>query len=106
DVNEGNVLHNFSYIFTTGNTLDTLQRSGKVLLDETGGVDSTLFLMLYKSGVDSAIIKDHQSYIARVDGKGNFRFLYLPAGTYYVYVIDEGKRYSERSLFGFNDSAV
>src|SRR5678809_789864 len=31
DVNEGNVLHNFSYIFTTGNILDTLQLSGKVL---------------------------------------------------------------------------
>ena len=106
DVNEGNVLHNFSYIFTTGNTIDTLQLSGKVLLAETGGVDSTLFVMLYKSGVDSAIIKDHPRYIARVDGKGNFRFLYLPAGTYYVYVMDEGKRYSERSLFGFNDSAV
>src|SRR5436190_2640493 len=106
DINEGNVLHNFSYIFTTGNTLDTLQLSGKVLLAETGGVDSTLFVMLYKSGVDSAVIKESPRYIARVDGKGNFRFLYLPAGTYYVYVMDEGKRYSERSLFGFNDSAV
>ena len=28
DVNEGNVLHNFSYIFTTGNTLDTLATFG------------------------------------------------------------------------------
>ena len=55
DVNEGNVLHNFSYIFTTGTTLDTLQLSGKVLLAETGGVDSTLFVMLFKSGVDSEL---------------------------------------------------
>ena len=106
DVNEGNVLHNFSYIFTTGNTLDTLQLSGKVLLAETGGVDSTLFVMLYKSGVDSAVIKERPRYIARVDGKGNFRFLYLPSGTYYIYVMDDRKLYSEQSLFGFNDSAV
>ena len=106
DVNEGNVLHNFSYIFTTGNTLDTLQLSGKVLLAETGGVDSTLFVMLYKSGVDSAVIKDRARYIARVDGKGNFRFLYLPSGTYYIYVMDDKKLYSEQSLFGFSDSAV
>src|SRR6186713_434929 len=106
DVNEGNVLHNFSYIFTTGNILDTLQLSGKVLLAETGGIDSTLFVMLYKSGVDSAVIKELPRYIARVDGKGNFRFLYLPSGTYYIYVMNEGKRYSERLLFGFSDSAV
>src|ERR1044072_5645378 len=40
-INEGNVLHNFSYIFTTGNYFDTLQFSGKVVLAETGGIDST-----------------------------------------------------------------
>jgi hypothetical protein len=106
DVNEGNVLHNFSYIFTTGNTLDTLQLSGKVLLAETGSVDSTLFVMLYKNVVDSAVIKDRPRYIARLDGKGNFRFLYLPSGIYYIYVMDDKKLYSERSLFGFSDSAV
>ena len=106
DVNEGNVLHNFSYIFTTGTTLDTLQLSGKVLLAETGSVDSTLFVMLFKSGVDSAVIKDRPRYIARVDGKGNFRFLYLPSGTYYIYVMDDRKLYSKQSLFGFSDSVV
>ena len=106
DVNEGNVLHDLSYIFTTGNTLDTLQLSGKVLLAETGGVDSTLLVMLFKNGVDSAVINDRPRYIARVDGKGNFRFLYLPSGTYYIYVMDERKQYSEKSLFGFSDSAV
>jgi hypothetical protein len=106
DVNEGNVLHNFSYIFTTGNTLDTLQLSGKVLLAETGGIDSTLYVMLYTSGVDSAVINDRPRYVARLDGKGNFRFLYLPSGTYYIYVMDERRLYSERSLFGFSDSAV
>src|SRR4249919_1418902 len=106
DVNEGNVMHNFSYIFTTGDTIDTLQLSGKVLLAETGGIDSTLYVMLYQSGVDSAVINDRPRYIARLDGKGNFRFLFLPSGTYYIYVMDERKLYSEQSLFGFRDSAV
>src|SRR5215203_551216 len=106
DVNEGNVLHDFSYIFTTGNIIDTLQLAGKVLLAETGGTDSTLYVMLYKSGVDSAVINDRPRYVARVDGKGNFRFLYLPSGTYFIYVMNEGRLYSERSLFGFSDSAV
>jgi Bacterial Ig-like domain len=109
DVNEGNVLHNFSYIFTTGNTFDTLQLSGKVILAETGGVDSTLIVMLYRSGEDSALTRENPRYITKVDGKGNFRFQYLPAGTFYIYALkDEGgsKRYFGKSLFAFADSAV
>ena len=106
DINEGNVLHDFSYIFTTGNTLDTLQLSGNVVLAETGGIDSTLIVMLYKNGVDSAIIHEKPRYIAKLDGKGNFRFLYLPQGTYYIYAVGETRTYSEKSLFAFADSAV
>ena len=64
------MLHNFSYIFTTGNTLDTLQLSGKVLLAETGGIDSTLIVMLYKSGEDSAVIKERPRYIAKAGWEG------------------------------------
>ena len=109
DVNEGNVLHNFSYIFTTGNTFDSLQLSGKVVLAETGGFDSTLIAMLYRSGEDSALTRENPRYITKVDGKGNFRFQYLPAGTFYIYALkDEGgpKRYFGSSLFAFADSAV
>src|SRR6187401_987946 len=62
DINEGNVLHNFSYIFTTGNTFDTLQFSGKVILAETGGFDSTLIVMLYRSGEDSAVVNENPRY--------------------------------------------
>lgn len=106
DFNEGNVLHNFSYIFTTGDTFDTLQLSGKVVLAETGGIDSTLVVMLFKNGADSAVQDDRARYITKLDGKGNFRFLYLPQGTYHIYVMEDTKRYSERSFFAFSDSAV
>ena len=108
DINEGNVLHNFSYIFTTGNTFDTLQLSGKVVLAETGAIDSTLIVMLHRNGEDSAVAKENPRYITRLDGKGNFRFLYLPAGTYYIYALKDegGKRYYGKSLFAFADSAV
>ena len=106
DINEGNVLYNLSYIFTTGNTLDTMQLSGNVVLAETGGIDSTLIAMLYKSGVDSAITNERARYITRLDGKGNFRFLYLPQGTYYIYVMSGSRTYSEQELFAFADSAI
>src|SRR5690349_19334628 len=47
DINEGNVLRNFTYVFSTGNRLDSNTFRGKVLMAETGKVDSTLIVMLH-----------------------------------------------------------
>jgi hypothetical protein len=109
DVNEGNVLHNFSYIFTSGSTIDTLEFGGKVVVAETGGVDSTLAVTLFKSGIDSAVINDKARYTARLDGRGNFLFRYLPAGTYYIYAMKNNNGsvvYSSSQPFAFADSAI
>lgn len=107
DINEGNVLRNFSYIFTTGDIIDTLQLGGKVVLAETGGIDTTLTVMLHRNLEDSAVINESPRYITKLDGKGNFLFQYLPAGTYNIYAIKNDRgRYSDRDLFAFTDSAV
>ena len=47
DINEGNVLKNFRYIFSTGPVLDSLTFAGSVILAETGKTDSTLIVMLH-----------------------------------------------------------
>src|SRR6185503_10508397 len=92
---------------TTGNALDTLQLGGKVILAQTGGIDTTLIVMLHRRAEDSAIIKDPPRYITKLDGKGNFLFRYLPAGLYSIYALkDERGRYSNKDLFAFADSAV
>lgn len=109
DVNEKNVLYNFSYIFTTGDVIDSLELSGNVVLAETGGVDTTLIVMLHRNGDDSAVVKERPRYITKLDGKGNFRFQYLPAGTFYLYALqDQGgtRRHSEKNLFAFADSSI
>lgn len=110
DINESNVLRNFTYIFSTGTALDSLELQGRVLLAETGGIDSTLIVMLHRNGDDSAVVKEKPRYISRLDGKGHFHFRFLPAGTFYLYALqDEGgsKRYMSGSqLFAFSDSAV
>ena len=66
DVNEGNVLKNFTYVFSTGNTIDSLTFSGNVLLAETGKVDSTLQVYLYKNANDSSVEQKRPDYIARL----------------------------------------
>src|ERR1700712_2951499 len=47
DVNEGNELKNFTYVFSTGPTLDNKKFSGHVVLAETGKIDTTLTVMLH-----------------------------------------------------------
>ncbi len=110
DINEGNVAKNFTYIFSTGSTFDSLVLSGKVLLAENGKVDSTLAVMLHQKGEDSVVVNEKPRYLTRLDSAGNFTFRNLPAGTFYLYALkDEGgtHRYlSGKQLFAFADKPV
>lgn len=109
DYNEGNVLKNFTYIFSTGNTIDSLELKGKVVLAETGSIDSTLIVLLYKNGNDSSVVKEKPRYIGKLDNKGNFVFHNLPAGTFYLYALkaDGGRNYTDKKqLFAFADKPV
>jgi Bacterial Ig-like domain len=110
DVNEGNPMKNFTYIFSTGPYIDSLRFTGNVLLAETGVTDTTLTVLLHKTNIDSALIKEKPRYVAKLDGRGNFRFTNLPPGTFYAYALkDEGGGYrymNKTQLFAFSDSAV
>lgn len=110
DVNEGNALKNFKYIFTTGSYIDSLQLKGKVTIAENGKYDSTLIVVLHKNLQDSAVANDRPRYYTKVDKEGNFAFTNLAPGTYAVYTLkSEGgsKNYlSPSQLFGFADQPV
>lgn len=110
DINEGNILRNFTYIFSTGSYLDSLELHGKVFLAETGKVDSTLIVMLHTSNNDSAVVKERPRYIAKLDTAGNFVFRNLPSATYYLYALkDEGGSHlyqNDKLLFAFADKPV
>ncbi len=109
DVNEGNILRNFIYVFSTGNKLDDGKLSGTVTLAETGGADSTLIVVLHKNLNDSAVKKERPEYFAKLDGKGNFRFHNLPTGKFAVYVLpnDYTKKYDDSTkMFAFLNAPV
>lgn len=110
DYNEGNVLNNFRYSFSTGNSLDSGKISGKVVLAETGKIDTTLIVILHRSGADSAIVNDRPAYITRLNGKGEFEFRQLPNRSFYLYAIkdDGGMRrvMGDDQRVAFADSAV
>jgi len=110
DVNEGNVMKDFTYIFSTGPYIDSMQLPGQVLLAESGKADSTLIVMLHTKSDDSVVIKEKPRYVTRLDSMGRFTFKNLPPGTFYLYAMkDEGgtRRYlSNKQLFAFADRPV
>lgn len=110
DINEGNVLKNFTYVFSTGPAIDSLELHGRVIIAQTGKTDSTLVVMLHRNGDDSAVIKERPRYMARLDSSGNFSFYHLPPGTFYVYALkDDGGQHrylSKSQLFAFADKPV
>jgi len=109
DVNEGNILKNFTYVFSTGEHLDTGKIKGKVILAENGRVDSSLVVVLHPSGKDSAIFKERPNYYTKLNGKGQFVFNFLPKGLYNIFVVpnDYTKRYDDSTkFFAFLDSTV
>ena len=111
DVNEGNNAREFTYIFSTGNKIDYNTYAGKVILAESGRIDSTLIVVLHKNLSDTAVIKDRPRYFTRLNGKGEFKFHHLPDGNFAVYVIEGQnnflKRYDDSTrMFAFRNSPV
>ena len=109
DINENNIAKNFTYIFSTGNTIDVNTISGKVLMAETGKIDSTLIVVLHKSDQDSAVVKQRPRYYARLDGQGLFQFNNLPSGNFALYAIPSNysKQYDDSTKpFAFADSLI
>lgn len=109
DVNENNPLTNFTYTFSTGSYIDSVELTGNVILAETGKHDSTLIVLLHRNLDDSAVAKEYPRYYTRVDSSGNYHFKNLAPGTYALYALkNEGvPQYADSTqLFAFHPQHI
>lgn len=109
DVNEGNIIKNFTYVFSTGNQIDTGRLVGYVQLAETGAVDSNLIVVLHPTNNDTAIYKNKPFYYTKLNGKGRFEFRFLPNQQFQIFALpnDYSKKYDDSTkLFAFADNVV
>ncbi|MFM2439621.1 MAG: hypothetical protein RLZ16_619 [Bacteroidota bacterium] len=109
DVNEGNIAENYTYAFSTGNTLDTGSLGGTIQLAETGRFDSTLLVVLHPAGEDTAIYKNKPLYYTRLNKQGKFKFSFLPNKAFTIFVVpnDFTKKYDDSTkLFAFGDTVI
>ncbi|MFT4203975.1 MAG: Ig-like domain-containing protein [Chitinophagaceae bacterium] len=109
DVNEGNIFRNFTYAFSTGDHLDTDSITGKVLSAQTGGIDTTLIVMLHRNLNDTAVRTLRPDYYTTLDSMGNFRLRFLPPGDYNIFALsyDYAKQYRDSTMmFAFYDHVL
>ncbi len=89
DYNEGNVLKNYMYVFSTGNKIDSLSISGTVTntLTKKPVLDATVFIIPVNQ--DTIFGKRRANLFTTTDSSGNFSLKYLRPDTYRVYALKE-----------------
>lgn len=85
DNNEGNILHDYRYVFSTGGHIDSLSLSGSMHLAFDRSAPETALAILHNDLSDSALLNKKPTYIAKTDEKGFFDFANLPGGKYRLY---------------------
>ncbi len=89
DNTEGNILNNFTYVFSTGEYLDSLSVAGKVTDLLTGAPAVKTFVVLYYEPSDTSFQTSKPYYFSRTDPEGNFIIKNIRSGDYKLYAIED-----------------
>lgn len=92
DLNEGNILDGFALDFSTGDIIDTLRISGRVLAASNLEPAQGMLVAAYSNLDDTAVFTERPARIARTNQFGQFTIRNLAPGTYRVYAINDINR--------------
>ena len=110
DNNEGNPMGHFTYSFSTGSSIDTMEVSGTVLnaadLEPIKGIQ----VGLHKNLNDSAFTKLPFDRVSRTDSRGHFSIRGVAPGKYRIYALMDGNQNylfdSKTEAIAFSDSII
>ena len=89
DITEGNPAKGFVYVFSTGETVDSLNLNGRVVDAFTRDSVSDASILLYQDPEPEAIKTKRPYFYTEADEQGQFGFQYLKAGDYQVYALKD-----------------
>lgn len=90
DFNEGNPMGNFTYVFSTGDRVDTLEVSGYVLNAEDLEPVKGQLVGLYSNLADSAFTTEPMLRTGRTDASGHFIIRGIAPGDYRIFSLEDG----------------
>ncbi len=100
DNNEGNPLGNYTYSFSTGDHIDTLEVSGYVLNAQDLEPIKGVLVGLYSNLSDTAFTKLPMLRVSRTDSRGKFVIKGIAPGNYRIYALadaDNNYVFSQKS---------
>lgn len=110
DMNEGNAIENFQYIFSTGTFIDSLKVKGLVQTAFDHKTEKGILVMLYSEHSDSAVYKSQPDYFAKTKADGSFEINNVKAGSYRIVAIKDAngnyKYDGDAETIAFSDSLV
>ncbi len=89
DNNEGNPMGNFTYYFSTGSRLDTMEVSGNVLSAEDLEPLKGILVGLHADTTDSTFRTRPLKRVARTDANGRFSIKGIAPGSYRIYALQD-----------------
>ena len=110
DNNEGNPMGHFTYSFSTGAAIDTMEVAGTVLnaanLEPIKGIQ----VGLHKNLNDSALVKLPFDRVSRTDSRGHFSIRGVARGKYRIYALMDGNQNylfdSKTEMIAYSDSII
>jgi len=89
DLTEGNPLVNFTYVFSTGDFLDTLYVAGKVMNATEEKPEKDVKVLLYREEGDSLPYKSLPLFFGMSNENGGFRVNNISEGDYKLFALKE-----------------
>ncbi len=109
DSNEGNPLGNFTYFFSTGEKVDSMEVSGYVLNAEDHEPVKGILVGLHSDLADSAFTSKPFERVARTDSRGHFSIKGVGAGEYRIYALkdmDNDFKYVRGEMLAFSRETI
>ena len=89
DNNEGNPLGNYTYTFSTGGHIDTMQVAGYVLNAQNLEPIKGMLVGLYNNLSDTIFTKEPMLRVSRTDSRGKFIIKGVAPGDYRIYALQD-----------------
>lgn len=110
DFHESNKLSNFTFVFSTGDVLDSLSLKGNIFNALTREPEQDMVVFLYDTVEDSIVAKEKPFYFARTNKMGGFSFENIKSDTFKLFALkDENLNYKydlETEKIAFGDSLI
>lgn len=110
DLTEGNTVKNLTYVFSTGEQIDSASLFGTVKNAFTRETIKDALVMLFETDKDSVILKKKPDYFAKTNEIGTYTINNIRPGTYKTFALkDENLNYLydlETELIGFTDTSL